>query len=208
YLIRPPRREDVRSAFAGLRPLIGSTKSGTTAALSREHVIQVSRQGLVSVAGGKWTTYRRMGEQIVDAAIPVGGLPLRPCRTRELQLHGHPGAASEDVFGSDRAQTDALPGAGKRLHPALTLTEAEVRHAIRHEQARSVEDLLARRHRALFIDARSARDAAPAVAAILAEELGLDDRQVREQTEAFHQLAEGCLSTDGRGPINQDTKVE
>ncbi len=196
YLTRPPRREDVRSAFAGLRPLIGSTKSGTTAALSREHVIQVSRQGLVSVAGGKWTTYRRMGEQIVDAAIPVGGLPLRPCRTRELQLHGHPGAASEDVFGSDRAQTDALPGAGKRLHPALTLTEAEVRHAIRHEQARSVEDLLARRHRALFIDARSARDAAPAVAALLADELGFDEGQTREQTEAFQRLAEGFL-TDG-----------
>lgn len=200
YLTRPPRWEDVRSAFAGLRPLIGSgpggAKGGTTAALSREHVIQVSRQGLVSVAGGKWTTYRRMGEQIVDTAISVGGLPLRPCSTRGLPLHGHPGAACEDVFGSDRPGVDALPGAGRRLHPALTLTEAEVRHAIRHEQARSVEDLLARRHRALFIDARSARDTAPAVAAILAEELGLDGNQAREQTEAFQQLAGGFLTGD------------
>ena len=200
YLARPPRREDVRSAFAGLRPLIGSgqdgAKGGTTAALSREHLIQVSRQGLVSVAGGKWTTYRRMGEQIVDTAIPIGGLPPRPCRTRELQLHGHPGAGCEDVFGTDRAQVDNLPGAGKQIHPALTLTEAEVRHAIRHEQARSVEDLLARRHRALFIDARSARDAAPAVAALLADELGFDEGQTREQTEAFQRLAEGFL-TDG-----------
>lgn len=196
YLARPPRREDVRSAFAGLRPLIGSREGGTTAALSREHLIQVSRQGLVSVAGGKWTTYRRMGEQIVDAAISIDGLPPRPCRTRELHLHGHPGPACEDVFGTDRAQVDALPGAGKQIHPALTLTEAEVRHAIRHEQARSVEDLLARRHRALFIDARSARDAAPAVAALLADELGFDEGHTREQTEAFQRLAEGFL-TDG-----------
>ena len=135
-----------------------------------------------------------MGEQIVDTAIPIGGLPPRPCRTRELHLHGHLGGACEDVFGIDRAQVDALPGAGKRLHPALTLTEAEVRHAIRHEQARSVEDLLARRHRALFIDARSAQDAAPAVAALLAEERGLDDKQAREQTEAFQRLAEGFLT--------------
>ena len=147
-------------------------------------------------AGGKWTTYRRMGEQIVDTAIPVGGLPPRPCRTRELQLHGHPGAGCEDVFGTDRAQVDNLPGAGKQIHPPLTLTEAEVRHAIRHEQARSVEDLLARRHRALFIDARSARDAAPAVAALLAEELGIDENQAREQTEAFQQLASGFLTAD------------
>lgn len=194
YLSRPPRRDDVRSAFAGLRPLIGSGQGGTTAALSREHVIQVSRHGLVSVAGGKWTTYRRMGEQIIDTAIPVGGLPARPCSTRELPLHGHPGSACEDVFGTDRPEVDTLPGAGRRIHPALTLTEAEVRHAIRHELARSVEDILARRHRALFIDARSAQDSAPAVAAILAEELGLDDTQVREQTEAFRQLAEGFLT--------------
>ncbi|WP_296410684.1 glycerol-3-phosphate dehydrogenase/oxidase [Zoogloea sp.] len=198
YLTRPPRREDVRSAFAGLRPLIGSglddAKGGTTAALSREHLIQVSRQGLVSVAGGKWTTYRRMGEQIVDTAIPVGGLAARPCSTRELPLHGHPGSACEDVFGTDRPEVDTLPGAGRRIHPALTLTEAEVRHAIRHELARSVEDILARRHRALFIDARSAQDSAPAVAAILAEELGLDANQAVEQTESFQRLAEGFLT--------------
>lgn len=200
YLTRPPRRDDVRSCFAGLRPLIGSgpggAKGGTTATLSREHVIQVSRQGLVSVAGGKWTTYRRMGEQIVDTAVFVAGLPPQPCRTRDLHLHGHPGAACEDVFGTDSAQIDDLPGAGRQIHPALTLTEAEVRHAIRHELARSVEDILARRHRALFIDARSARAAAPAVAAILAEELGLDDKQALEQTEAFQRLAEGFLTAD------------
>ncbi|WP_374475373.1 FAD-dependent oxidoreductase [Zoogloea sp.] len=194
YLTRPPRRDDVRSAFAGLRPLIGSGQGGTTAALSREHVIQVSRHGLVSVAGGKWTTYRRVGEQIIDTAIPVGGLPARPCSTRELPLHGHPGSACEDVFGTDRPEVDTLPGAGRRIHPALTLTEPEVRHAIRHELARSVEDILARRHRALFIDARSAQDSAPAVAAILAEELGLDANQAVEQTESFQRLAEGFLT--------------
>ena len=132
----------------------------------------------------------------VDRAEAVAGLPRRRCPTASLAVHGSPGTPTADVLGTDRPAVDALPGAGIRLHPALALCEAEVRHAIRHEQARSVEDLLARRHRALFIDARSARDAAPAVAALLADELGFDEGQTREQTEAFQRLAEGFL-TDG-----------
>ena len=189
YLRRPPQRSDIRSVFAGLRPLIGG--SGNTSNLSREHVIQIAPSGLVSVAGGKWTTYRRMGEEIVDRAAAVAGLPARPCRTRSLLLHGSPAAPSDDVFGTDRPAVDALPGAGRRLHPALSLSEAEVRFAAREEQARDVEDVLARRHRALFVDATAAIEAAPAVAAILAEELGWDAARTLETTEAFRRLAEG-----------------
>ncbi len=190
YLTRVPSRSDVRSAFAGLRPLIGG-HGGSTASLSREHVIEVSARGLVSVAGGKWTTYRRMAEQIVDRAEAVAGLPRRRCPTASLAVHGSPGTPTADVLGTDRPAVDALPGAGIRLHPALALCEAEVRHAARFEQARDVEDVLARRSRALFVDASAASEAAAAVARVLADELGWDDTRRRERTKAFHRLAEG-----------------
>lgn len=192
YLAHRPTRADVHSAFAGLRPLLGAG-GGRTATLSREHSIEVSAAGLVSVAGGKWTTYRRMAEGIVDRAAAVAGLPARACTTAKLALHGSPGAPTDDVFGTDRAIIDRLPGAGRRVHPAFTLSEAEVRHGARCEQARSVEDLLARRHRALFIDAAAAIEAAPAVAAILAEELGWSAARTAESTEAFRRVAEGFL---------------
>ncbi|MCA0188874.1 MAG: FAD-dependent oxidoreductase, partial [Proteobacteria bacterium] len=93
----------------------------------------------------------------------------------------------------ERPAIDALPGAGVRLHPSLDLREAEVRHAVRHEQARSIEDMLARRHRALFIDAAAALASAPAVAAIMAEELGWTPSQSLEMQEAFRRVAEGFL---------------
>ena len=192
YLAHRPTRADVRSAFAGLRPLLGAGV-GSTAALSREHAIEVSAAGLVSVAGGKWTTYRRMAEGIVDRAAVVAGLPFRASTTAKLALHGSPGAPSDDVFGTDRAIIDRLPGAGRRVHPAFMLSEAEVRHGARSEQARAVDDLLARRHRALFVDAPAAIEAAPAVAAILAEELGWSAARTAESTEAFRRVAEGFL---------------
>ncbi|MBN9697771.1 MAG: glycerol-3-phosphate dehydrogenase/oxidase [Zoogloea sp.] len=192
YLPHAPGRSDVRSAFAGLRPLIGGG-AGSTASLSREHVIEVSGQGLVSVAGGKWTTYRRMGEEIIDRAAASASLPARASRSRELALHGSTAGPSDDVHGCERPAIDALPGAGVRLHPSLDLREAEVRHAVRHEQARSIEDMLARRHRALFIDAAAALASAPAVAAIMAEELGWTPSQSLEMQEAFRRVAEGFL---------------
>ena len=191
YLSRPPTRADVRSGFAGLRPLIGAGQGDSTAALSREHVIRTSPTGLVSVAGGKWTTSRHMARQIVDQTEAVARLARRPSTTATLHLHGATAGPSDDVLGTDRPLADALPGAGVRLHPRLTLTEAEVRHAVRFELARDVEDILARRHRALFVDARAAIEAAAPVAAILADELGWSDEHRRERTKAFHQLAEG-----------------
>lgn len=192
YLPHAPGRRDIRSAFAGLRPLIGGS-AGSTASLSREHVIELSRQGLVSVAGGKWTTYRRMGEEIIDRAAASGGLPVKAGISRSLALHGSTARPTEDVHGSERAAIDALPGARLRLHPGLDLSEAEVRHAVRHEQARNIEDMLARRHRALFTDARAALDCAPAVAAVMAEELGWTPLQTLEMQEAFRRVAEGFL---------------
>ncbi|MBS0544902.1 MAG: glycerol-3-phosphate dehydrogenase/oxidase [Proteobacteria bacterium] len=176
HLARAPTRADVCSAFVGLRPLIGAADATTTRNLSREHVVEVSSRGLVSVTGGKWTTYRLMAQDAVDAAQSVAGLPRRDSPTARLPLHGapsaHDAAPASDCYGTDRDQVDRLAGAGCRLVEGLTLTEAEVRYAFRAEFARTVDDVLARRHRALFLDAALAATAAPAVASILAQERG------------------------------------
>lgn len=182
YLVRPLRRSDVRSVFVGLRPLIdekGQAKSGT---LSREHLIETSAGGMVTVTGGKWTTYRRMAEDAVDAAEAAACLPPKPCVTYELPLCGAGASAHErdDASAHDR---------GVRVHEALDLTDVDVRHAVRHELARTVEDVLARRHRVLFLDAVLAAAAAPAVAALLAEELGHDAAWCRRELAEFSALA-------------------
>ena len=189
YLVRPPTRADVRSVFVGLRPLIGAGDRSATRSLSREHCIEVSPGGLVTITGGKWTTYRRMAEETVDTAQSVAGLSRRPCVTAELRLHGAEAGASSDPYGSTRAAVDALPGAGLPVHAGLRLTEAEVRYAARCELARGVEDVLARRHRALFLDAAGAAAAAPQVARLLAEELGKDAAWCEAEVGRFGALA-------------------
>lgn len=191
YLERAPGRADVLSVFAGLRPLLESAAARNSGELSREHLVEVSAQGLVSMLGGKWTTYRSMAADAVDAAIEWAGLPARPCATASLRLHGAAAPRGDrlDAYGSDLSALESLPGAGRVLVEGLDLTEAEVRHAARAEWARGVEDVLARRHRALFLDATLAACAAPAVAQILAAELGRDEGWVGAQTDAFHALA-------------------
>lgn len=164
-LARAPLRADIRSAFAGLRPLLNSEhdSKGGTAALSREHAVLVSAGGLVTVTGGKWTTYRLMAEQVIDRAAAVGGLQPVACTTATLKLQGWD--------GSDARLLAELPGGDIRLHPALDLNEAMVRFACRHEAARSIEDILARRSRALFLDAGAAEVCIGRIGEILAEEL-------------------------------------
>lgn len=164
-LARAPQRADIRSAFAGLRPLLHPEhdSKGGTAALSREHAVLVSAGGLVTVAGGKWTTYRLMAEQVIDRAAAVGGLQPVACTTATLKLQGWD--------GSDARLLAEMPGGEIRLHPALDLTEAMVRFACRHEAARRIEDILARRSRALFLDAGAAEACIGRIGEILAEEL-------------------------------------
>jgi glycerol-3-phosphate dehydrogenase len=179
-----------------LRPLIGAGDETVTQKLSREHVVEVSPQGLVSVLGGKWTTYRVMAEDAVDAAQSVAKLSRHDSVTAGLRLHGAPAALSRsaasapgDVYGTDREQVEGLQGAGRRLIDGLSLTEGEVRYAVRAEFARSVEDVLARRHRALFLDAGLAAALAPAVAEIMAEELDTDAAWARNEVARFTALA-------------------
>jgi len=173
-LARAPTRSDIRSAFAGLRPLLHPEHGGkgATATLSREHAVLVSPGGLVTVAGGKWTTYRLMAEQVVDKAAAVGGLTQQPCVTATLRLAG--GAAD------DAEQLAALPGQGLRLHPELDVDEASVRFACRHEAARTIEDVLARRSRALFIDAAAATACIGRVGELLGEELHFSSERLED----------------------------
>lgn len=197
YLARPPTRADVLSAFAGIRPLVKSSEAVGTAALSRDHTIHVSKSGLVTIAGGKWTTYRRMAADCVDHAATLARLDERPCVTRTLAIHGHienPGSLGELWYhGSDagpiRELMNSDPRLGRRLHPALPIYAAQVVWAARHEMARTVDDVLARRTRALFLNAGAAIEMAPDVATLLAIELGRNSGWELDQIAEFNSIA-------------------
>lgn len=202
YLGRTPNASQVRSVWSGLRPLV--RKSGVkTSKLSRDHTIMISPAGLVTVTGGKWTTYRRMGQDTINRAAEVASLPAAPSRTLEMKLHGWtmdaPAEVSEweRVYGSDLPKLHALsqedPSLDGLLHPNLPFRRREVVWAARYEMARTVEDVLARRTRALFLDARAAMEAAPAVADLLARELSRGDAQKNEDLNNFLEMAKGYL---------------
>jgi len=208
YMERDPGLEDVLSTFAGQRPLVRLSGGKETKKISREHEVVISRTGLVSIMGGKWTTYRKMAQDTVDDAAQVGALPERPCVTESLRLHGHVPAPivgeGEGVapwwlrlYGADAALLeaflDAEPDRRRPLHPRLPYLEGQLRWAVRHEMARTVEDLLSRRTRALLLDARAAMACAPRAAALLAEELGRDEAFARDEAERFVALAQRYL---------------
>ena len=197
YLETPPTRADVLSVYVGLRPLVRAENTdgvGSTSVLSRDHVLRVSDSGLITLTGGKWTTYRKMGEDAADKAAEVAGLPPRLTITPGLHLHGWtdaPEAEPLGVYGADAPKVRALEGANVRLHPDLPYSEAEVRWAARFEQARSVEDVLSRRTRALLLSAQASAQAAPRVAAILAQELGQNAAWQTAQVAQYTSLARG-----------------
>jgi len=201
YLTRAPGKADILSAFAGLRPLFGAARGEKTSRISREHALVVSPSGLVTITGGKWTTYRAMAEQTVDRAETVGGWPHRLSRTRDLRLHAADGATTQRSslreHGTDANEVEELlassPELSEPLHPRLPYQAGEVIWAARHEMARTVEDVLARRMRALFLDVRAALEMAPTVAALLAKELQRSAAWQEEQLLSFHELARGYL---------------
>ncbi len=197
YLAKKPARSDVLSVFAGVRPLVRSSNIGNTAALSRDHTIHIEQSGLVTIAGGKWTTYRRMAEDCVNQAAMLVELPEKPCVTHHLNIHGSDGNARRFghryVYGSDAPAVEALmqsdPELAKPLHAALPYTGAEIVWAARFEMARTVEDVLARRTRALFLNAKAALAMAPCVAELMARELKYDDDWKARQLQAFEETA-------------------
>jgi len=208
YLTKDPKPSDVLSAFAGLRPLRKMGEMKDTASLPRDHSVSISQSGLVTISGGKWTTYRKMAEDAVNQAAVVAGLEERPCPTANLRLHGwrngegkpRPARGAGEVwegYGTDAACLQALvkehPGLNELLHPKLPYRGAEVVWAVRHEMARTVEDVLSRRTRALLLDARASQEIARKVAHLTAKELGRDPKWEAEQAESFRELAGGYL---------------
>ena len=197
YLTRPIARADILSAWAGERGLMAAGAEQETAAISRGHSVGVSRRGLVTVTGGKWTTCRKVAQDTVDAAADVGGLSPAHSRTATLRLHGYSRRADVRypwrVYGTDadaiRAMEEADGSLSALMHPSLPYRLSHAAWAARSEMAVRVEDVLARRTRALFLNARAASAAAPAVAGAMARELGRDRRWAEEEVRGFRSLA-------------------
>jgi glycerol-3-phosphate dehydrogenase len=204
YLTKPVTKADVRSTFVGIRPLVKSTGTANTSKLSRDHTIVVDeRSRLLTVAGGKWTTYRNMAEDVVNRAAELAGLPAVGCATHDMRLHGATEAADKygalSVYGTDAGEIQALmkenADFARRVHPELALPVAEIVWACRAEMARTVDDVLARRSRWLLLDAKAAITAAEPVALVMQQQLGRDDAWVAQQVRYFSKLAAGYRAT-------------
>ena len=202
YLNHDPTREDVLSVYCGIRPLVRSPGDKGTAALSRDHVLMISQSNLVSITGGKWTTYRKMAEDTIDAAALVAGLNERASQTVNLRLHGwlkHPVETDGllSLYGSDGSAVRRVmaeqPGWDQPLHPNLPYFVGEVVWGVRREMARTVEDVLSRRTRALLLDARASIKIAPKVAEIMARELGRDEAWQAAQIEEYRTIAKNYV---------------
>jgi glycerol-3-phosphate dehydrogenase len=207
YLVKAPTRKDVLSVFAGLRPLAAPEKEGkSTKEVSRSHKIIVAKSGLISIIGGKWTTYREMAEELIDKAEEVANLPKKKCITQDFSIHGNIPASQVDqsnhlyIYGSDIPEIVKLQQSNlefvKKIHERYNATYAEVYWAIHHEMAETVEDVLARRVRFLFVDARAAIDVANDVAKFMAKEMNKSENWIEEQTNTFIKLAKGYLLAD------------
>jgi glycerol-3-phosphate dehydrogenase len=203
YLARDPGPADIRCIFAGQRPLVRPPRpdGSATKSISRNHEVLVSDSGLVSIVGGKWTTYRQMAEDVIDVACGLAGFEETPSPTRTLPIHGFPedgtipAAEWLRVYGAEAAHVEALakenPDLAKPLARGLPYSRAAAIWAVRHESARGVEDVLARRTRALLLDARAAAEAAESTALLIATELGQDDAWAANEARAFRNLALG-----------------
>lgn len=199
FLGSRPKPEDVRSMWSGQRPLVRQPDKSSTAAISRDHTVLIPPSRLVTITGGKWTTYRKMAQDVIDRTTHIAGLPSSKSVTADLKLHGWTSDLARDgewrqVYGSDLPDLNGLaeqnPAWGEPLHPQLPFRKAEVVWAITHEMARTVEDVLARRTRALFLDSRASLEAAPEVARLMAGTLGRDQHWQAEQVKAFRSVAQ------------------
>lgn len=202
YLSTPASPDDILSIFAGIRPLVREAGAGSTAAISRDHSIIIDPlSGLLTIAGGKWTTYRKMAEDAVDQALSLAGIDRGKCVTRSLPIHGSSAMPSSDdplaFYGSDakpiRDIAREQPQLAEMLHPDLSITGAQVAWACRNEAARSIDDVLSRRTRSLIFDAAGAIEAAPSVARIMGVELDKDQAWMDEQVSRFASLARAYL---------------
>ncbi len=202
YLAKAPAKADIKSVFAGLRPLAApQNHDEETKEISRNHQLLVSNSGLITIIGGKWTTYRQMGEDIVNKAMLLGGLAEHECVTRHMPVHGYVKNVDRSnhlyVYGADIPKLNTLcsvnPEWDELLDPRLPYKKVEVVWGVREEMARTVEDILARRTRALLLDAVASIAMAPVVAAIMAAELGHDEAWIEQQITDYTTLANEYL---------------
>lgn len=201
YLVKPPRREDILSIFAGLRPLAANPDNpASTKEISRRHKITLSPSGLLSIIGGKWTTYRRMAEETIDKAINAGFLEKRKCVTSFLRMTTITKSISSDrlcIYGDQSSEIEKMinenPELGKPIAPRLPYTRAEMIWICRNEMPLTIEDLLARRTRVLLLNARTSSEIAPDVAALMAKEFGYDMKWQKEQVESYNQLVKNYI---------------
>ncbi len=203
YLENPPRREDILSIFTGIRPLVKSSETKNTAALSRDHTIEINDAGLLTITGGKWTTYRAMAEDAINQAAKLANLPDKKCVTKTTKIHGYKKDFSEkndlEIYGADASEIQKLIDENaeldEKLHADLPYRKAEIVWFCRSEMAQTVEDVLARRTRALFLNAQAAIEIAPTVADIMIEELKIEfaENWRKENLESFYKTAENYL---------------
>jgi len=201
YLTKDPAPADVLSCFAGLRPLVSTGDDKNTAAISRDHTVYISRSGLVTVTGGKWTTYRKMAEDTIDQAAILAHLDLKPSVTATLHIHGYHKNAEQfgklAIYGADAPAIQDLLREDRtyneRLHPKIASLAGEVIWSVRHEMTRTVEDFLSRRTRALLLDARASMEMAPQVAELMARELRKNRSWKNEQVNKYQELAQSYI---------------
>lgn len=201
YLSSGISKNDIKAVFAGLRPLVKAAGQKNTAMISRDHTIVVSKSKLITITGGKWTTYRKMGQDAVDNAVFTAKITRYKPVTEQLHIHGWVQQKDEahplHYYGADLPLLLELvkeaPTLGEKIHPAYPYIKAQVVWAVRHEMAMKVEDVLARRIRLLFLDAKAAMESAPVVATLMAKEIGQDENWITDQVNTFAQLAKGYL---------------
>jgi glycerol-3-phosphate dehydrogenase len=201
YLVNPPRREDILCIFAGLRPLAANPDNpASTKEVSRRHKITLSPSGLLTIIGGKWTTYRRMAEETIDKAIKAGFLERRKCVTSKLKLTKLSEINSLNrlhIYGDKSSEIEKMisekPGLGIPIDPRLPYTRAEVIWICKNEMPFTIEDILARRTRALFLNAHASSDIATEVADLMADELGFDIKWQKKQVESYNQLVKNYI---------------
>lgn len=201
YLTKEPSRSDVLAAFAGLRPLAAPGKdTDSTKEISRSHKLIISKSGLITITGGKWTTYRRMAMDVVDKAIELGKLAPKKCMTQDIKIHGYVAEMQTGdlgLYGADadgiRSLINARPELGGVMQAGFKYVKAEVVWMVRNEMSRTIEDVLSRRMRLLFLDAKGALMLAPAVAKVMAEELSKDEQWINAQVAEFTGLVSQYL---------------
>ena len=199
YMSVKPKKDDIKSVFAGLRPLAATSNKQSTKEVSRSHKIDISPSGLISVLGGKWTTYRKIAEDAIDKAISINKLKKKKCKTERTKLFGFKRNVSWSdpmhVYGSLKKKVESLGGINdnKSLSNKFYISNNIIEWSIIHEMALTVEDILARRTRCVFLDSKESKRIAPIVAQKMADVLGEDDKWIDAELKKFNKLIKNYI---------------